>query len=111
MVEVVCGVRIGVAIGCVGTRGEGVVTSGGSASVADGGGVRWKDCSRCPNGISGDLQGNLPYCLPFTRNIRDVFNCCGMKCFVTSVEPELGSVDFVGKSGTHMNVCRQMNGD
>ena len=111
MVEVGCGVRIGVAIGCVGTRGEGVVTSGGSASVADGGGVRWKDCSRCPNGILGDLQENLPYCLPFTLNIRDVFNCCGMKCFVTSVEPELGSVDFVGKSGTHMNVCGQMNGD
>ena len=27
------------------------------------------------------------------------------------VEPELGSVDFVGKSVTHMNVCRQTNRD
>ena len=43
MVEVVCGVRMGVAGGGVGTRGEGVVSRGGNASVADGGGARWRD--------------------------------------------------------------------
>ena len=52
--------RMGVAVGCVGTRGEGVVNIGGSVSVADGGGARWKDCCRFPNGISGELQEDLP---------------------------------------------------
>ena len=36
----VCGVRMGVAGGGVGTRGEGVVSRGGNVSVADGGGAR-----------------------------------------------------------------------
>ena len=27
------------------------------------------------------------------------------------MEPALGSVDFVGKSGTNMNVCCQTNGN
>ena len=35
--RVVCGVRMDVALGSVGTRGEVVVSSGGSVSVADGG--------------------------------------------------------------------------
>ena len=68
-VEVVCGVRMGVAVGCV----EGVVSIGGSVSVADGGGARWKDCCRFPNGISGELREDLSYHFPFTLNIGDVF--------------------------------------
>ena len=60
MVEVVCGVTMGVAVGSVGTRGEGVMNSGGSAIVTDGGGARWKDCCRFFDGISGELWENLP---------------------------------------------------
>ena len=37
--RMVCGVRIGMAVGCVGTRGECAVHSGGSVCVADGGGT------------------------------------------------------------------------
>ena len=33
VVRVVCGVRIGVTVGCVGTKGEGAVSSGGSVFV------------------------------------------------------------------------------
>ena len=55
VVEVVCGVRIGVEDGGVGNRGEGVVRSGGNASVADGGGAKWKKCYRFPNEIFGEL--------------------------------------------------------
>ena len=40
VVEVVCGVRMGVAVGGVRATGNGVVSSGGSVSVADGGGAR-----------------------------------------------------------------------
>ena len=35
----VCGVRMGVTVSCVGTRGKGVVSTGGSVNVADGGGT------------------------------------------------------------------------
>ena len=35
----VCGVRMGVAVSCMGTRGKGVVSTGGSVNVADGGGT------------------------------------------------------------------------
>ena len=73
VVEVVCGVRMGVAVGGVGTRGEGVVSSGGSVSVADGGGAKWKDCCRFPDGISRQLWKDLQYRLPFTLSIDDVF--------------------------------------
>ena len=79
VVEAVCGVRMGVTVGCVGTRGEGVVSSGRSVSLADGGVATWKDCCRFPGGISGELQEDppppppLPYCLPFRFNIGDVF--------------------------------------
>ena len=69
MVGVVCDVRMGVAVGCVGTRGEGVVSSRGSVRVADGGGTGWKDCCRFPDAVSGELREDLPYCLPFTLNI------------------------------------------
>ena len=40
MLDVVCGVRIGVGVGGVENRGEGVVSGGGDVSVADGGGAR-----------------------------------------------------------------------
>ena len=39
VVGVVCGVRMGMAVSCIGTRGEGVVNSGGSVSVTDGRGA------------------------------------------------------------------------
>ena len=39
VVGVVCGVRMGMAVSCIGTRGEGVVNSGGSVSVTDGRGT------------------------------------------------------------------------
>ena len=72
VVGVVCGVRIGVAVGCVGTRGEGAVSSGGSVCVADGGGTGWKDCCRFSDWISGELWEDLPYHFPFTLNIGEV---------------------------------------
>ena len=64
--------RIGVAVGCVGTRGEGAVSSGGIVCVADGGGTEWKDCCRFSDWISGELREDLPYRLPFTLNISEV---------------------------------------
>ena len=73
VLEVVCGVIMGVVVGGVGTRGEGVVSSGGNVSVADGRGARWKDCCRFPNGISRELWEDLPYHLQFMLNISDVF--------------------------------------
>ena len=73
MVEVVCGVRMGVAVGCVGPRRESVVSSGGSVSLADGRGATWKDCCRFPDGISGELREDLPYCLPFMLSMGNVF--------------------------------------
>ena len=73
MVEVVCGVRMGVGLGSVGKRGEGVDCSGGSVSVADGGRARLRDCCRFPNGTLGELWEDFPYRLPFTLGIRNVF--------------------------------------
>ena len=73
MVEMVCCVRMGVAVSGVRNRGEGVVSSAGSISVADGGGARWKDYCRFSDGISGKLWEDLPYRLPFMLNIGDVF--------------------------------------
>ena len=64
LVEMVFVVRMGIAIGDVGTRGEGVVSSGGA---------KCEDCCRFPDGISGELWEDLPYHLPFTLNIDDVF--------------------------------------
>ena len=49
-----------------------MVSSGGSVSVADGGGTGWKDCCMFPDVISGELCEDLPYCLPFTFNISEV---------------------------------------
>ena len=73
MVEVVCGVRMGMGLGSVGKRGEGVDCSGGSVSVADGGRARLRDCCRFPNGTLGELWEDFPYRLPFTLGIRNVF--------------------------------------
>ena len=69
--------RMGVVIGGVGNRGGGLVSIGGNVSVtdggADGGGARWWDCWRFPDGIFGVLQEGLPYHLPFMLNIGNVF--------------------------------------
>ena len=50
-----------------------MVSGGGNASVADGGadsgGARWRDWCRFADGIFGELREDLPYCLPFTRDI------------------------------------------
>ena len=77
VVEVICSMRVGVGIGGVGNRGGSVVSSGGNVSVtdggADGGGARWWDCCRFPDGIFGVLQEDLPYHLPFMLNIGNVF--------------------------------------
>ena len=74
---VVCGVRMGMGVGGVGNREEVVVSSGGNVSVADGGadggGARWRDCCRFPDGIFGELWEVLPYRFPFTLDIGDVF--------------------------------------
>ena len=69
--KVVCGVRIDVAAGNAGTRGESVVSSEGNISAADGGRARWKDCFKFPGEISGELWEDLPYRLPFMLNIND----------------------------------------
>ena len=61
VVEVVCDVRMGVGVGGVGNRGEGVVSTGGNVSVVDGGGARWSDCCRFPNEVFGELWEDLPY--------------------------------------------------
>ena len=61
MVEVVCGMKFGVRVGGVRNREEGVVSSGGNVIVADGGGARWRDCCRFPDGIFRELWVELPY--------------------------------------------------
>ena len=70
--------RMGVGISSVGNRGGSVLSSGGNVSVtdgrADGGGTRWSDCCRFSNGVLGELWEDLPYCLPFTLDIGDVFS-------------------------------------
>ena len=33
----------------------------GNVSVAGGGGARWSDCCRFPNGVFGELWKDLPY--------------------------------------------------
>ena len=70
--EVVCGVGMGVRVGGAGNRGEGVVSSGGNVSVA-GGGARWRDSCRFPDGIFRKLWEDLPYRLPFMLDIGNVF--------------------------------------
>ena len=61
-----------VGVGGAGNIGEVGVSSGGNVSVA-GGGARWRDCCRCPDGIFGELCEDLPYRLPFMLDISDVF--------------------------------------
>ena len=72
MVELVGDVRMGVGVDGVGNRGEGVVSSGGNVSVADGRGARSRDCCRFPDGIFRELWEDLPYCLSFKLDISDV---------------------------------------
>ena len=76
VVEVVCSMRMGVGIGRLGNRGEGVVSSGGNVSVTDGGadvgGARWMDCCRFPDGIFRELREDFSYHLPFMLDIGDV---------------------------------------
>ena len=78
VVEVFYSVTMGVGVGGVGHRGRSVEGGGGDASVADGGadggGARWRDCCRFSNGIFGELQGDLPYRLPFMLNVIDFFS-------------------------------------
>ena len=66
---------MGVGMGGVGNRGRGVVSSGENVSVTDGGvdggGARWRDCCKFPNGIFGELPEDLPYYLPFTLHTGD----------------------------------------
>ena len=77
MVEVVFSMRMGVEIGGAGNRGGGVVSSGGSVSVtdggADGGGARWRDFCRFSDRIFRELWKNLPYHLPLMLDIGNVF--------------------------------------
>ena len=77
VVEVVYNVRMGVGIGDVGNRIGVVVSSRENVSVtdsgADGGGARWRDCCRFPDGIFRELQEDLPYRLSFTLHICNVF--------------------------------------
>ena len=74
VVDVVCSVRMGVGVGRVGNRGGGVVSGGGNVSATDGGGAKWRDCCRFPDEILGEIRENLPYRLPFTLNIGNVFS-------------------------------------
>ena len=77
MVEVVCSMRMGMGIGGVGNRGGGVASSGGNVKVtdggSDGGGARWRDCCRFPDGIFRELWEDLPYHLLFMLDIGNVF--------------------------------------
>ena len=74
VVELFCSVRIGLGVGGVGNRRGSVVSGGGDASVDDGGGARWRNCCRFPDGISGEPREDLPYRLPFTLDITDFFS-------------------------------------
>ena len=69
VVKVVCSVRMGVGVGGVRNSREGVVSSGGNVSVADGGEARWRDCCRFDDGIFRELWEDLPYRLLFTLSI------------------------------------------
>ena len=40
---------------------------------ANGGGARWRDCCRFPDGILRELQEDRLYHLSFTLDISDVF--------------------------------------
>ena len=64
--------RIGVAVGCVGTTGEGAVNSGGSVCVADHGGTVSKVCCRFSDWIFRELRKDLPCRLPFMLDIVEV---------------------------------------
>ena len=65
--------KLGVRVGGVRNREEGVVSSGGNVIVADGGGAMWRDWCTFPSRIFGELWKDLTYHLRFTLNIGDVF--------------------------------------
>ena len=69
VVEVFYSVTMG-----VGSRGRSMASGGGDASVADGGGAKYRYCCRFSDGILGELQEDLPYRLPFTLNVIDFFS-------------------------------------
>ena len=78
MVEVFYSVAMSVGVGGVENRGRSVESGGGDASVADsgddGGGARCRDCCSFSDGIFGELREDLPYRLPFMRNVTDFFS-------------------------------------
>ena len=71
MVEVVRGVEMSVGGGGASSREDAVVSSEGYNGVA-GGGAGWRFCCRFSK-IFGELREDLPYSLPFTFNVGDVF--------------------------------------
>ena len=82
VVEVLCSVTMGVGVGGVVNRGGGVVSGGGNVSVTDGGanggGARWRDCCRFPNGIS-ESSGKTSYIVSNSRSIS-VMSFCRLAC-------------------------------
>ena len=78
MVEVVCGVRMGVGVGRVGNGGEGLVSSEGNVSMADGGRARWRDCCRFPMRFS-ESSGKTSHTVSHSHWIL-VSSFCGLAC-------------------------------
>ena len=74
VVEVFYSVTMGVGVGGVGSRGRSMASGGGDASVADGGGAKYRYCCKFSDGILGELQEDLPYRFPFTLNVIDFFS-------------------------------------
>ena len=54
VVEVVSSKGMGVGVCGADNRGDSMISSGGNASVG-GGGARWRDCGRFPDGIFGEF--------------------------------------------------------
>ena len=78
VVEVVCDVRMGVGVGGVTNRGQGVVSSGGNVTVADGGGARWRDCCRTPMGFS-ESSGKISHIVSHSPLVL-VMSLCRLDC-------------------------------
>ena len=78
MVEVVCGVRMGVGVGHVGNGGQGLVSSEGNVSMADGGGARWRDCCRFPMRFS-ESSGKTAHTVSHSHWIL-VSSFCRLAC-------------------------------
>ena len=73
----VSGVGMGVGVGGAGSKGDGVASSG-DVGVA-GGAARCRNCCRFPDDIFGEYWEELPYHLPFTFNIDNVFLVVGLE--------------------------------